>query len=151
LENVFEKVTRIGIDTSPFIYFIEENEKYLEFLTSLFKKIDIGSIKAFSSVLTLAEVLVRPFVKGEQYLINEYISILTGCENLSLIPVEKEIAVLAAKIRAKNGLKLPDALHFATAKVYKCELFITNDKHFNGISDSEIQIVLLDDLLDKNA
>ncbi|OAA20470.1 PIN domain-containing protein [Kosmotoga sp. DU53] len=148
---MFEKVTRIGIDTSLFIYFIEENEKYLEFLTSLFKKIDIGSIKAFSSVLTLAEVLVRPFVKGEQYLINEYISILTGCENLSLIPGEKEIAVLAAKIRAKNGLKLPDALHFATAKVYKCELFITNDKHFNGISDSEIQIVLLDDLLDKNA
>jgi predicted nucleic acid-binding protein len=147
---VFEKVTRIGIDTSPFIYFIEENEKYLEVLTFIFKKIDTGSIKAFSSVLTLAEVLVRPFVKGEQHLINEYISIFTSCENLSLIPVEKEIAVLAAKIRAKNGLKLPDALHFATAKVYKCELFITNDKHFNGISDSEIQIVLLDDLLDKN-
>ncbi len=51
----------------------------------------------------------------------------------------------AARLRAESGLKLPDALHAATALRAGCALFITNDTDFRRIQD--LPAIILDDLL----
>lgn len=44
-----------------------------------------------------------------------------------MLPVSREILVEAARIRAGTALKLPDAIHVATARMCGCEVFLTND------------------------
>ena len=51
----------------------------------------------------------------------------------------------AARVRAETGLKIPDALHAATALRAGCALFITNDTDFRRMQ--ELPVVVLNDLL----
>lgn len=49
----------------------------------------------------------------------------------------------AAMVSAKNQVKLPDAVHIATAIRTRCTTFVTNDRQLRKVSD--IPIVLLSD------
>ena len=54
----------VTLDTQVFIYFIEEDKRYLSLVKSLFEAIDQGSLPASTSGLTLMEVLVVPYRTG---------------------------------------------------------------------------------------
>ena len=51
----------------------------------------------------------------------------------------------AARIRARTGLKTPEAFDTAKALQAECRLFITNDKVFGRLEI--LDVVVLDDLL----
>ena len=53
---------RIYLDTNIFIYALEAYPEYVSTLTSLFAAIDEGKIRAMTSELTLAEVLIKPMM-----------------------------------------------------------------------------------------
>lgn len=53
---------RIYLDTNIFIYALEAYPEYVSALTSLFAAIDEVKIKAVTSELTLAEVLIKPMM-----------------------------------------------------------------------------------------
>lgn len=44
------------------------------------------------------------------------------------MPVDRSILVAAARLRAQLTLRLPDAIHVATALAADCELFVSNDR-----------------------
>ncbi len=52
---------KAGLDTAPFIYFIEENQTYLSLIRPFFEALDQGSFTGITSAVTLLEVLVQPF------------------------------------------------------------------------------------------
>ena len=56
-----------------------------------------------------------------------------------------EVAEKAAEIRAKYGVKPPDALQVATSLVHHAEAFITNDKELKKIK--EINIITMKESL----
>ncbi len=53
-------VSRLFIETSPFIYFIEKNPIYIQRLRSIFLALDKGNFTGFTSVITIPEVLPPP-------------------------------------------------------------------------------------------
>jgi len=63
----------IGVDTSIFIYFIEEHSKYKDILKDFFKENTAGKINIVTASITLLEILVLPFkqarpLSGKKYL-----------------------------------------------------------------------------------
>ena len=62
-------------------------------------------------------------------------------DSLTVVPVVRDILILAAGIRATTKLKLPDAIHAASAIATQCTTFLTNDKQFQTLSD--LHVVLL--------
>jgi predicted nucleic acid-binding protein len=42
---------------------------------------------------------------------------------LQVVPVDGSIFLAAARLRATTSLKLPDAIHLATADRYRCDSF----------------------------
>ena len=61
------------------------------------------------------------------------------------ISVGEDIAEKAAQIRAKyQGIKTADSLQLASAIVYECDVFLTNDKQLRQVE--EIRVLLVDDL-----
>ncbi len=64
---------------------------------------------------------------------------------LEVIPINRKILIESARLRTIINLRLPDAIHGATAILNGCETFLTNDKRLEVISG--INVVILSDLL----
>ncbi|HNT49031.1 MAG TPA: PIN domain-containing protein [Cyclobacteriaceae bacterium] len=123
----------VYLDTAPLIYYLEDNPAYSKFLELLFKKNEAGDFIFYTSVITLTEVLTLPFRQGNHRLAEQYEYFLSGTQTLKLIRVNEAISKLAAKLRAEYGVRMPDAIHSATAMEIKADWFLTNDIALNKI------------------
>jgi predicted nucleic acid-binding protein len=119
----------LAIDTVVFIYFIEEHPGYLELLTPLFEALDRGALLAFTSGLTLMEVLVTPYRTGDMPLAEQYEAIFTRSRGLELVEIDRQQLRTAAQLRAVyEHLRTPDALQISAALARRCTAFLTNDR-----------------------
>lgn len=128
----------ICLDTCIFIYYIEEHPKYIDIVTQVFEAIDQGSIKAVTSGITLLETLVIPLRNKDENLAKHYQQILTESDGLTFLELNQDLLYKAAHLRAKFGLKTPDALQIAAAQVEKCRTFITNDRRLPEIQGLKV-------------
>lgn len=117
LTDELGKKKKIMIDTNVVIYFLEGNEVWGNFSKEVFSIIEKGVAEGFISVITVAEVLVKPMKLGNNLLIDKIIRFLDTFPNLRVVAIDQSIAMEAAKIRSKTGLKMPDALIISSAKV----------------------------------
>ena len=128
----------VYLDTNVFIYALEGYPAFAEDLTALFEGIDRGDCRAVTSELTLAEALVKPIRDRSAARQQAYEAILTPSRGLAVRAVSREILLDAARIRARSGHRLPDAIHLATAKATRSGLFLTNDKRIAALDELEV-------------
>ena len=134
----------IYLDTSAIIYSVERNKPYLTLLAPVWQQAEAGQFVVICSELAVAETLVRPIREGNEDLEAAFRAVFAAPE-VQLVPVTRDLWEDAARLRAESGLKLPDALHAATALRAGCALFITNDTDFRRIE--RLPTVVLDDVL----
>lgn len=126
--------SRIYLDTNVWIYALEGFQSFAQPLAELFARIDDGELVAVTSELTLAEALVKPFQSNQHELELIYLDTLQTSETLTVAPVSREVLTSAARLRAQYpSLKLPDAIHAATALAQDARMFITNDARFGTV------------------
>lgn len=125
--------TDVYLDANIFIYAVEGLVPVAASLTTLFTRFDSGQLRAVTSELTLAEVLVKPLRDGNAALRDTYARMLRTSRSLTMIPVSRSILAQAAALRAASSVKLPDAIHAATALEQKCSTFLTNDRLFTSV------------------
>ena len=85
-----------------------------------------------TSELSLAELLVIPYRSADTALVEFYLQLFSDQDILAVHGVNRPILDVAAVIRSRRRMKLPDAIHLATASVAKCSYFVTFD---TGIAD----------------
>ncbi|MBW4580242.1 MAG: PIN domain-containing protein [Tildeniella nuda ZEHNDER 1965/U140] len=136
---------RIYLDTNIWIYALEGFPTFFQELTALFQSIDQGNLQAITSELTLAEVLVKPIQNGNSIQQDTYKQAITSNSHLLVIPIQRELLINAAQLRVTTNLKLPDAIHAATALATQCSTFLTNDLKFQNVSG--LQIVVLSQVI----
>lgn len=134
---------RVYLDTNIFVYIFESYETYKASLETIIDSIASTDIKAFTSELTLGEILVFPLKNNDQETVEKYIDIFNDSFFVSLMPTTQSTHIEAAHIRAFSGEKYPDAIHIATALLNNCEILITNDKGIKTRND--IEVLYLDD------
>jgi predicted nucleic acid-binding protein len=144
LDDALVGVARLGIDTAPIIYFIEAHHRYEAIVTPIFKLVADGRLIGITSAITLTEVLVQPFMSANVRLQQEYRDILLYSPNFEVVPIDLDVAERAADLRARYGLRTPDALQIAAALSSGCEAFVTNDSKLQRVS--ELRILVLDNL-----
>lgn len=137
------KGQKVCIDTAPIIYFIEKHHTYYSLLHPLFAGINSGDIKAFTSTVSLLEVLVLPFKTNNNELAEQYRNILLYSKNFSVFELSNEISERAARLRAKYDIRTPDAIQIATGIHHGANAFLTNDANLRKVID--INILILDD------
>lgn len=145
LITLLKEIDSIFIDTAPFIYYIEEYEKYIEAVDPLFSYISQGHITAYTSFITLIEVLTKPIEEKDKRLVYKYEELLTDSKGLILTDMDKNIAVESAKLRVKYRIKIPDAIQVASGLVNGANAFITNDSNLKKIK--EIKVIVLEDIV----
>lgn len=142
--GVLSSASRIGLDTSIFIHFVERHPVYVAAVRAIFQQITDGQYLAYSSVVTLTEVLTYPKRIQDQRLVDEYWQMLTTTRNFTLLDTTPAIADVAADLRARHGLRTPDAIQIASALATGCGAFLTNDARLRRVAD--LPILTLDDL-----
>ena len=131
----------VGLDTAPLIYFIEENLAYLETVRPFFEAMDHGEFSVVTSVVTLLEVLVHPFRRGDATLAQQYRDILLNAEGLTTILLSQDIAEEAARLRAAHNIRTPDAIQMATAIHEGASFFLTNDARLPSLPRLKVLVL----------
>ena len=134
----------VYLDTNCFIYSVEQIEPYRTLLEPVWRQARDGRFGILSSEIIVAETLVKPFREGDA-VVETLLRLLFDAQEVTLVPATREIWEGAARLRAETGLKLPDALHAATAIESGCALFVTNDAGFRRVPG--LPAVILADLL----
>jgi len=128
----------IGVDSVAFIYFIEEEPRFLSPVEALFQETAAGRCQLVTSALTLLEVLVVPYRDGDSALAERYEALLTRSRGLHMVGISTGQLRAAAQLRAVTGMKTPDALQVAAALSEGCRIFITNDRRIPTIPDLRV-------------
>ncbi|MCD6398088.1 MAG: PIN domain-containing protein [Spirochaetaceae bacterium] len=131
----------VGLDTMIFIYSMEARKPYIPFLRSIFNYIEGGFVKGVTSAITLLEILVKPIKDQNITAIKDYKFLLNNFPNLKMVNIDPGIAERGAELRAKYGIRTPDALQVASAIENQATIFISNDNKLKKIK--EIGIIAL--------
>jgi predicted nucleic acid-binding protein len=134
----------IGLDTTPLIYFTEENPTYIEVIDPFFKAVGSGELMVVTSIVTLLEVLVRPIRDGNLKLAQRYRDFLLNSHNVTTRFLSQGIAEEAARLRAFNNIRTPDSIQLATAIFGGASFFLTNDTRLPSLPN--LKTLVLDDL-----
>lgn len=129
-------------DTAPIIYFIEEHKDFGKITDEISKFIkDNFDYHAFSSLITLTEVLTQPLRKSKRDIVEKYRQFLLNSSNFTIYSIDPIIAEKAAELRAQYEMKTPDAIQFAVGIENNGTLFVTNDKNLKKISEIEVLVL----------
>jgi len=139
--------TLVGIDTSIWIYHLEDNPRYSSLTTDILNAVKTGRPRAVISVVTITEVTVQPYRLNKFNMAAKYEAHLTHFPNAEVHDVTAAIARRAAQLRGVYSLRTADALLVATSLVAGATAWITNDRGLRRLMPL-IEVILLDDLLE---
>ena len=144
---VLEKGSIVTLDTNCLIYYFENHPIYANPLEGLFTGIQNGEFQAILSVISILEILVKPKKDGNVFLQNRYKVLLFNFPNMDIHNVDPSVADLGASLRAKYGIKTPDAIIVATALLSGSDYLVSNDVELANVCKAEnIQPVCLGEL-----
>lgn len=126
--------TRFYCDANVFIMAVEGRADQIGLAGGLITAAMDERCTLVTSLLTLGEVMVVPLRFSEMETLASYRSLLGGGYPAILVrPVDAETLGEAAALRARHPrLKLPDAIHLATARLNRIDWFVTNDARMAG-------------------
>ena len=99
-----------------------------------------------TSTITMTELLVHPYRKSDIDRVNVIYALTSTFPHLTWLPPTLAIADEAARLRARYGLRTPDAIQAATALSAGARGLIGNDAGFRRIT--ELEVLLIDEALD---
>lgn len=133
---------RVAIETSLYILALENNQEF-PLAIEFFRLLPKSKAVAYASVLSITEVMNKSYELKSLDRIPDRLDFIAGKGLITLVNVDRAIALKAAEFRASYNLKTPDAIHLATATERDCQLFFTADKDFSKIAFDNLKVVVI--------
>jgi predicted nucleic acid-binding protein len=116
LKSELAGINSIFLDTAPIIYYIEAHPQYGPLMKDIVDSFKFGIFEAYTSVITITEVLPKPVSQNKTYLVETFMRFLKNEANLNLLSISPDIAQSAGHLKAKyNSLRTMDALQLSSA------------------------------------
>jgi predicted nucleic acid-binding protein len=146
ISSDLNQINSIFIDTAPVIYYIEAHPQFGPLAKEVVNEFQTGSLNAFSSVITLTEVLPKPIEAKDEKLARKFSEFLKRGKNFNLMEITASIAERAGRLRGYYpDLRTVDAIQIAAAIEAGADAFLTNDIKLKQIK--EIKVLVLKDYL----
>ncbi len=82
------RINSIFVDTAPIIYYIEAHPQFGPLAKEVVIAFQSGNLNAYSSVITLAEVLAKPIERGDEKLARKFAEFLKHGKDLTEVGAE---------------------------------------------------------------
>ena len=139
-------INSVFIDTAPIIYYIQAHPEFGPLAREVVKAFKLGNLVAYSSVITLTEVLPKPIEINNLTLARQFSDFLKHAKHLTLVEISEGMAETAGHLRGRYpSLKTIDALQISAAIDLGVDVFVTNDTKLKQIK--ELKVMLLKDYL----
>lgn len=112
----------IYLDACLLIYLVEGHPRWATAVAAAIA--EAGDARFGISPLVKCECLVAPIKRGDPVLQRAYTELF---EQFVFLAMPEPVYLQAAELRARFGLKTPDALHLACAQHHRCDALWTND------------------------
>jgi predicted nucleic acid-binding protein len=130
---------KILIDTGVFVNVLNK-EKGFDSSVELLEKIRSKKIEGFISVLTIAEIISIYSRLGEEETIVAKTSIESLIGEDRMVPITKQIAELAGRVKADYRMSLGDAFIVAAAISINCEYVVSLDPEIRQVDNKLIKV-----------
>jgi predicted nucleic acid-binding protein len=135
---------RIYLDTNVFIDAFESDDMPVTRGRRVLDHVGAGGAIGVISELVVAELLVKPIETGDFEMQEAYENLFHSTTKIETQPIDRSVLMRAASLRATSKmLKMPDAIHVATAQIQRCAAFVTSDIRLG--SATGIKTIKLDD------
>jgi predicted nucleic acid-binding protein len=124
------------VDTNIFIYLLERHEHLSSRVATELEQF----VKSPDSGLLTSTVTITEFLAGTKSTSSET---LKRIPRLTFCNLDENIAERAGQLKRKNGLKIGDAIHLASAISSNAEALYTNDKQLIAIASKHLKVVHL--------
>ncbi len=127
LLNAIPAGNRLALDTSVLAAYLDASDATHPAAVCVLKElVESGRNPAIVSMITVMEILVRPFRQSPPSH-QTVLAFLRSHPNLDCIDVDLQVAQEAASVRASHRLSAPDALVAATGIAAQVAHLVTND------------------------
>lgn len=130
------------MDACALIYRFEGGAEFRQATTALLAQLTAGQavVDVAVSRLSVLECCVKPLREGNAALLQRYNDLFAV---LDIIELDAAVVDAATSIRARFGLKTPDALQAASALTWQAGsddvLFVTADTRFDGVAGLQVR------------
>ncbi len=121
---------RVYFDVKLFIYVLNNTTQWLDACLPFFDAVQNGDIEGCTGDIGLSELLVKPMQTNDMVGVDLVQSLFDGRGYFTLLSHTREMFVLAGHIRGTQKLRMPDAIHTATAIQSGCKFMLTHDATF---------------------
>ena len=137
---------RILLDTMIFSYQLANHPRYAPLASVVLEAIESGQVAGLTTTITLTELLTVPAQAGDRQALYDYELYLTRFPNLEILPLDETLARETALVRGATGLRTPDAIQVAAARLSGAGALVTNDRRW-ARQVTEPPLLILDDYL----
>ncbi|MFH1555119.1 MAG: PIN domain-containing protein [Pseudomonadota bacterium] len=142
---------RVYLDANVFIAALEHVGAHSDHAWWILRAIEAEEIIGVTSEITLAEILVKPLEAQATIVVEAYTDMITPATGFEVLEVGRAMLLSAAALRAaRRSIRLPDAIHLATALAARCSHFVTADERLHvpdGLTRLAITPFTIDDIL----
>lgn len=128
---------KVYFDTNIFIYVLNNTPGYAEPCLALLQACADRRLIGLTGDVTLAELLVKPLQVNDAAAVAAVRDLLIEDGAIALVNHDRAAFEEAARLRARHGLKMVDALQLATARQAGAACMISNDRQFPALPEIE--------------
>lgn len=138
---------RIYFDANFLIYFFDKTEPYIAVVSQILLACDRNEVFGCTGDAAVAELMVYPYRTRDEIEIARGKAFFMRENFLQVLSHDSAVFDTAARLRAETGMKLIDALHYATALKAGCKFLMTND---TGIRSTDaLEVISIKDCCDR--
>ena len=145
VDDLVARHRRVALDANAFIYLFEAPGPLARATAAILDAADLGRLTVVISSLVLAEIVVRPVRANDETLVERYADEVRGLRGVQVVPLSADIGVDVGIIRGRHRVRLPDAVHLATARHAGASAIVTNDLRMPVLP--HLSVVRLADLI----
>ncbi len=134
----------VALDTMVFAYHLADHPRYSALTTVVLEAVESGHMAGVTTTVTLAEILTAPAKTDDRRALQDYELYLTRFPNLRIMPLDVALARETALVRGETGLRTPDAIQVAAARLAGADAIVTNDRRWVGRVTAPAVVVLED-------
>lgn len=138
-ENLVRQHRLIHLDAGVLALHLAGVSTALPLTRTLFRLMESGDVRAQTSALTLYQLLMESYRRGEESTADRIEQLIGAVSGLTVVPMDGRVARQAAQVRARIGGRIERSVQLASALSEGADLFLTRHSSLRRVAGMSIE------------